>query len=72
MEDISRSYTRFYNNDEEYLGYLKYIKSIANYDTGVELTMDSKIISLSTCTNESETQSVLIHGVKVSEKVVGD
>lgn len=68
VEDTSRSYTRFYNSDEEYLDYLKYIKSIANYDTGVELTTDSKIISLSTCTNVSETQRLLVHGVKISEQ----
>ena len=72
VEDTSRSYTRFYNNDEEYLDYLNYLKSIAGYDTGVELTADSKIISLSTCTNVSETQRLLVHGVKVSETVVGE
>ncbi len=72
VEDTSRSYTRFYNNDEEYLDYLNYLKSIAGYDTGVELTVDSKIVSLSTCTNVSETQRLLVHGVKISEKVVGE
>lgn len=72
VEDTSRSYTRFYNNDEEYLDYLKYIKSIARYDTGVELTAESNIISLSTCTNVSETQRLLVHGVKIGETVVGE
>ncbi len=72
VEDTSRSYTSFYNNDEEYLDYLNYLKSIAGYDTGVELTADSKIVSLSTCTNVSETQRLLVHGVKISETVVGE
>lgn len=72
VEDTSRSYTRFYNSDEEYLDYLNYVKSIARYDTGVDLTADSKIISLSTCTNVSETQRLLVHGVKISETVVGE
>ena len=72
VEDTSRSYTRFFNNDEEYLDYLNYLKSIAGYDTGVELTADSKIISLSTCTNVSETQRLLVHGVKIGETVVGE
>lgn len=72
VEDTSRSYTRFYNSDEEYLDYLKYIKSIARYDTGVELTTESKIISLSTCTNVSETQRLLVHGVKIGETIVGE
>lgn len=72
VEDTSRSYTRFYNSDEEYVDYLKYLQSIARYDTGVELAADSKIVSLSTCTNVSETQRLLVHGVKISETVVGE
>lgn len=72
VEDTSRSYTRFYNSDEEYLGYLNYLKSIARYDTGVELNAESKVVSLSTCTNVSETQRLLVHGVKISETVVGE
>ena len=72
VEDTSRSYERFYNSDEEYIDYLQYIKSIALYDTGVRLAAEAKIVSLSTCTNVSETQRLLIHGAKVSEKVVGE
>ena len=70
VEDTSKSYTRFYSGDEEYLDYLKYIKSIARYDTGAELTAESQIVSLSTCTNVTETQRLLVHGVKISETVV--
>lgn len=72
VEDTSRSYTRYFNSDEEYLDYLKYVKSIARYDTGVEVTAESKIISLSTCTNVTETQRLLVHGVKISEIMVGE
>jgi sortase B len=72
VEDTSRSYTRFYNSDEEYLDYLKYIKSIARYDTGVEVTAESKIVSLSTCTNVSETQRLVVHGVKIGDTVIGE
>ena len=72
VEDTSRSYTRFYNSDEEYMDYLNYVKSIARYDTGVELNAESRIVSLSTCTNVTETQRLLVHGVKVSETVVGE
>ena len=72
VEDTSKSYTRFYNSDEEYIDYLQYIKSIALYDTGVRLDAEAKIVSLSTCTNVSETQRLLVHGVKISETVVGE
>ena len=72
VEDTSRSYTRYYDNDEQYLDYLKYVKSISRYDTGVEVTAESKLVSLSTCTNVSETQRLLVHGVKIGETVVGE
>ena len=72
VEDTSRSYTRHFNNDAEYLEYLNYIKSIARYDTGVEVTAESSIVSLSTCTNVTETQRLLVHGVKISETVAED
>lgn len=67
VEDTSRSYTRYYDNDEQYLDYLNYLKKVALYDTGVEMTAESKIVSLSTCTNVSDTQRLLVHGVKVGE-----
>lgn len=72
VEDTSRSYERFYNSEEEYLDYLNYIKSIARYDTGVQVTVESRIVSLSTCTNTTDTQRLLVHGVKISETVVGE
>lgn len=72
VEDTSKSYTRFYYSGEEYLDYLNYIKSIARYDTGVELTAESRIVSLSTCTNVTETQRLLVHGVKIGETLVGE
>lgn len=69
VEDTSRTYTRWYENDEEYLDYLNHVKSIAKYNTGVEVTEDSQIISLSTCTNVTESQRLVVHGVKIEEKV---
>lgn len=71
VEDTSESYKKFYADDNEYLEYLKYIKSIARYDTGVEVTADSQIVSLSTCTNVTETQRLLVHGVKIEETMTG-
>lgn len=69
VEDTSESYNKFYSDDATYLKYLEYIKSLSRYDTGVEVTADSQIVSLSTCTNVTETQRLLVHGVKVEETV---
>lgn len=67
VEDTSESYNKFYVDNTAYLQYLEYIKSISRYDTGVEVTVNSKLVSLSTCTNVTETQRLLVHGVKVEE-----
>ncbi len=68
VEDTSESYNKFYRDNDEYRKYLQYIKSISRYDTGVKVTAQTQLISLSTCTNESETQRLLVHGVKVGVK----
>lgn len=67
VEDTSESYKKFYADDNEYLKYLEYIKSISRYDTSVEVTAESQLVSLSTCTNVTETQRLLVHGVKIEE-----
>ena len=69
VEDTSESYNKFYENDDAYLKYLQYIKNIARYDTGVKVTAQTQLVSLSTCTNVTETQRLLVHGVKVEEPV---
>lgn len=66
----SRSYTRFFNNDTEYLDYLNYEKSIALYDTGVEVNAESQILTLSTCISSAKDKRLFVHGVKVGETEV--
>lgn len=63
----SESYKKDFNNDEAFMEYVDYIRSIALYDTEVEVTTDSQIISLSTCTNTTEYERLLIHAVKNEE-----
>ena len=68
VEDVSKSYRNWFEDDAQFMDYLRFIKSISLYNVDVELTEDSKIVSLSTCTNVTEKQRLLVHGVKVSEK----
>lgn len=72
VEDVSESYDKWYETKEEYQQYIDYIRSISLYDTSVDVTTDSKIVSLSTCTNVRDEERLLVHGVKVSEKVIGE
>lgn len=70
VEDTSDTYQKTFADDAAYLQYLQYVQSVAMYKTGVEVTAESKIVSLSTCTNVSDTQRFVVHGVKVSEMTV--
>lgn len=72
VENVSESYTKTYTNDDDFLEYLKYIQDISLYDVDVELTAQSQIVSLSTCTNVTEMQRLLVLGVKISETVLGE
>lgn len=72
VEDTAESYKKVYANDEEYVKYLEHIQSISRYDADVELSAQSQIVSLSTCTNVTETQRLLVHGVKISEIIIGE
>lgn len=69
VKDTSESYQKWYNSDGEYQEYLAHIKSASRYQTGVEVSVDSQIVSLSTCTNVSDDERLLVHGVKVNEKM---
>lgn len=72
VKDTSDSYTKHFFDDAEYEEYLANIQSLSLYQTGVEVNKDSKIVSLSTCTNVSDDERLLVHGVKISEKMMGE
>lgn len=70
VKDTSDSYIKNYADDAAYQTYLDHIKEASAYDTGVEVTTDSQIVSLSTCTNVKQDERFLVHGVKISEEPV--
>lgn len=70
VKDTSESYTKWFADDAAFKDYIDYIRSISLYQTGAEVDASSKIVSLSTCTNVSDDERMLVHGVKVSEEVV--
>ena len=57
-----------YTSDEDYESYLQLAKSISSYNTGVEVNKDSKIVTLSTCTNVREDERFLVYGVLTKEE----
>ena len=70
VKDISRSYVKQYSGTEDFQDYIDYIRGISRYSVDVEVTGESQIVSLSTCTNVEEDERLLVHGVKISEETV--
>lgn len=55
-----------FENDEEYQSYLDEIVSKSIYDTGVNVTTDDRILTLSTCSYEFDNARLVIHAKLVS------
>ena len=68
VKDTSRSYDKQYADDQAFADYINHIKAQSNYDTGVEVPADAQIVSLSTCTVDSNEDRFLVHAVKIDER----
>lgn len=68
VKDTSESYTKVFQSDEEFEKYIELIRAESNYQTDAEVTAQSQIVSLSTCTVDSNEDRFLVHAVKVSEE----
>lgn len=68
IDAASDSYRIHYGNDEEFEDYIETVRRRSLYTTDVEVGKDSHIISLSTCTNRTEDERILVQGVKVKER----
>ena len=68
VKDTSRTYTKTFQTDEEFMDYIDYVRSISNYQTDAEVTKDSHIVSLSTCTIDSNEDRFVLQAVKISER----
>lgn len=51
VKDTADNYKLAFSTESEYLSYLELCKNSSNYPVDVELNAQSKIVSLSTCTN---------------------
>ncbi len=65
--DTSETYQTTFGTDEEYQSFLDMTKSSSLYDTGVEVTPDDTIVTLSTCTSASDNHRFVVRGVKEEE-----
>lgn len=72
VEDTSDTYLTSFASDEEYQAFLDMMKQTSLYDTGVEVTTDDTIVTLSTCTSASDNHRFVVHGVKEEECMQDD
>ena len=70
VKDTSETYTKWYNNDTEFLEYVNYVRSLSLYQRNVEFEATDRMVSLSTCTNVTDEERLVVHAVKVSEELV--
>lgn len=68
VTDTSQTYTKEFADDEAFLKYISHIRAESNYQTDVSVKADSQIVSLSTCTADSNEDRFVVHGVKVAER----
>lgn len=70
VKDTSETYETVFADDAAYQRYLDATSSYSAYDTGVEVTTDDVVVTLSTCTKESDDNRMVVRGVKISERTM--
>ena len=70
VKDTSSTYLTQFASDEEYQAFLDDTKRAGAYHTGVEVTTDQRVVTLSTCTAASDDNRMVVRGVIESEDVV--
>lgn len=70
VKDTSYSYTKIFNSERVFADYIEYVRSAALYQTDVTVSEKDTIVSLSTCTNVRDDERLLVHAVKIGEKIV--
>lgn len=64
----AENYQPSYPTEKDFTDYLKVCKKSSNYDVDVKLDAQSKIVSLSTCTNVRDDERFLVQGVLIDEE----
>lgn len=72
VDESSDTYMTSFSTSKKFKEFLKMTKETSDYDTGVEVGADSRIVTLSTCTSASDSNRYVVHGVLEDEvKVKG-
>ena len=64
----SDTYMRGFKANDKFKKYIEYIKGLSLIDTGINVTKDDTVVSLSTCTYEYENARFVVHTKRVEIK----
>lgn len=67
VKDTADNYKLSYASDEEFEAYIQLCRDSSNYYVDVPVNRDSRIVSLSTCTNVRDDERFLVQGVLIEE-----
>ena len=67
VKDDADTYKISFASDPNYQAFIDFTYSSAEYTTGVEVSTDEEIVTLSTCTASSDDHRLVVHGVKIQE-----
>ncbi len=67
VQDTAENYEISYETDADFEAYLEVCREASAYQVDVELNAQSKIVSLSTCTNVQDDERFLVQGVLTAE-----
>ena len=67
VKDTAENYEISYQTDEDFENYIKTCRESSNYTVDVEVNAQSKIVSLSTCTNVQDDERFLVQSVLTAE-----
>ncbi|MBK1809791.1 class B sortase [Clostridium sp. YIM B02505] len=63
----SKSYNKNFESKEQYGSFLRDITNNSIYDTGVTVTAEDSIVSLSTCTNSDKESRIIVHAKVIKQ-----
>ena len=67
VEDDAKNYTKIFATEEDFVQFLEDCRASSDYTVDVELGAQSKIVTLSTCTNVNDEERFIVQGVLTDE-----
>ncbi len=69
VKDTSDAFDLYYSDSKEFGKYISDARKASYFDSNAEVSTDSRIVTLSTCSKAKEDR-LLIHGVKISQVLI--